>query len=82
MQANDIKRFIETGLPGARAEVKGDDGTHFEAVVVCQAFSGKSLLEQQRMVYAALGDHMRSDIHALSMRTYTPEQWAATQGDE
>lgn len=82
MQASDIKHLIETGLPGARAEVKGDDGTHFEAVVVCPAFAGKSLLEQQRMVYAALGDHMRSDIHALSMRTYTPEQWAATRSGE
>ncbi|MDE2089401.1 MAG: BolA/IbaG family iron-sulfur metabolism protein [Gammaproteobacteria bacterium] len=82
MQARDIKHLIETGLPGAWAEVKGDDGTHFEAVVVCRAFAGKSLLEQQRMVYAALGDRMHSDIHALSMRTYTPEQWAAKQGGE
>jgi len=74
MDPHAIKNMIEDGLPGAQAEVKGDDGTHFEAVVVCAAFAGKSMLEQHRMVYATLGDNMQSAIHALSMRTLTPDQ--------
>jgi acid stress-induced BolA-like protein IbaG/YrbA len=54
----------------------GDDGTHFEAVLVSSAFLGKSRVQQHQLVYAALGDRMREEIHALSMQTYTPEQWA------
>jgi acid stress-induced BolA-like protein IbaG/YrbA len=56
--------------------VLGDDGTHFEAVIVSAAFVGKGMVQQHQMVYAALGDRMRAEIHALSMKTYTPEQWA------
>jgi len=68
-----IKQWIEQGLPGARADVEGD-GHHFEAVIVAAAFTGKSLVEQHQMVYRALGDRMRQEIHALSMRTLTPDQ--------
>jgi len=57
-------------------KVMGDDGTHFEAVLVSSAFLGKSRVQQHQLVYAALGDRMREEIHALSMQTYTPEQWA------
>jgi acid stress-induced BolA-like protein IbaG/YrbA len=57
-------------------KVLGDDGTHFEAVLVSAAFLGKSRVQQHQLVYAALGDRMREEIHALSMQTYTPEQWA------
>ncbi len=74
MQCEDIKRLIETGIPGSEASVTGD-GTHFEASVVAAAFEGKSMLEQHRMVYATLGDRMQSEIHALSIRSYTPRQW-------
>jgi acid stress-induced BolA-like protein IbaG/YrbA len=76
MQPEEIARLIEAGLPGARAEVSGD-GTHFEAIVISEAFQGKRLLEQHRMVYATLGDRMHSAIHALSLRTFTPEEWTA-----
>ncbi len=76
MQADEIKRMIEAGIPGCEARVSGD-GTHFEADVVSAAFGGKSLLEKHRMVYATLGDGMRGGaIHALSIRPYTPEEWA------
>jgi len=75
MQSEEIQAMIERGLPGAEVQVSGD-GRHFDAVVISQAFAGKSLLEQHRMVYAALGDKMGGDIHALTMRTYTREQWA------
>lgn len=73
MQPEDIKHLIEQGLPGARAEVAGD-GHHFEAVIVAKQFAGKSMLQQHQMVYAALGDKMRAEIHALSLRTLTPDQ--------
>lgn len=75
MQADDIKRMIEAGLPECTAQV-GGDGTHFEAVVVTAAFAGKTLLEKHRMVYATLGDGMRGAIHALSIRAFTPDEWA------
>ena len=77
MRAEDVKSLIESGLPDARATVSGD-GDHFEAVVVCAAFEGRKLLEQHRMVYATLGERMHNEIHALSMRTFTPDQWAAS----
>lgn len=64
----EIKQWIEQGLPGAKAEVTGD-GAHFEATVICAAFAGKNMLAQHRMVYDALGDKMKSTIHALSLRT-------------
>lgn len=70
----DVKRWIEAGLDDSSAEVVGD-GRHFEAVVISPEFSGKMMLEQHRMVYSGLGDKMQV-IHALSLRTYTPEQWA------
>lgn len=76
MQAQDIQRLIEERLPGARAMVRGDDGVHFEATVISEAFAGQSLLQQHRLVYAALGGRMeREEIHALSLKTYTPEAW-------
>ena len=64
----NIKQWIEAGLPNAKAEVTGD-GVHFEATVICAAFAGKNMLAQHRMVYEALGDKMKQDIHALSLRT-------------
>ncbi len=74
MQSEDIKQMIEQGLAGARADVSGD-GQHFEAIVVSDAFAGKTMIQQHQLVYKALGDKMKSEIHALSLRTYTPEQW-------
>ena len=61
-------------MPGSSVDVDGD-GTHFEAVIVSGAFNGKTLLERHQMVYKALGDAMKERIHALSLKTYTPEQW-------
>ena len=71
----DIKDWIEANLPGARAEVSGD-GRHFDATVIYAGFAGKSRVQQQQMVYGALGDKMKVEIHALSMRTLTPESEA------
>jgi acid stress-induced BolA-like protein IbaG/YrbA len=74
MTNEEIKRLIEAGLPDSEAYVDGD-GTHFVAKVVCDAFGGQSPVKQHRMVYAALGDSMRSAIHALSIQTYTKDEW-------
>ncbi len=52
------------------------DGEHFEAIIVSNEFAGKSRVQQHQVVYRALGDRMKSEIHALSMKTFTPEQWA------
>lgn len=70
MKASDIKQLIEQGLPGADVNVLGDDGQHFEAIVISTAFTGKSLIEQHRMVKATLGDKFSSgELHALSLKT-------------
>ena len=70
-----IKKLIELGLPGADVEVEGEDGTHFSAIIVCKLFSGKNMLQQHRMVHKVLGDKLGKDIHALSFKTFTPEEY-------
>ncbi len=74
MDAATIQRMIEQGLPGSQAAVQGADGVHFEARVVCAAFQGKLPLARHRMVYATLGEHMGGAIHALALKTLTPEE--------
>ena len=74
MDAETIRKLIESGLPGARADVQGDDGVHFEATVVADAFRGKLPLARHRMVYATLGTLMGNEIHALSLKTLTPAE--------
>ena len=74
MNADTIRQLIESGLPGARVDVRGDDGVHFEATVVCAAFAGKLPLARHRMVYATLGDLMGGAIHALQLKTVTPDE--------
>ena len=68
--------MISAGLPGARVEVSGADGVHFEAVVICPSFAGLPTLKRHRMVYATLGSLMGNEIHALGLRTLTPEESA------
>ena len=80
-RAEDIQRIIQQGLPGAVVKVRGEDGQHFEAVIVSPEFAGKSLVQQHQLVYRALGANMQdSIIHALSFRTLTPEQAVAERG--
>ena len=76
MDAEIIQKLIETGLPGAKAQVQGDDGVHFEATVVSEAFRGKLPLARHRLVYATLGELMGGAIHALALKTVTPEEQA------
>ena len=73
---SSIEQSIRTGLDCTHLEVQGD-GAHFEAVVVSPAFAGASRVKRHQLVYAALGGRMKEEIHALSMKTFTPEEWAA-----
>ncbi|MDE2197074.1 MAG: BolA/IbaG family iron-sulfur metabolism protein [Gammaproteobacteria bacterium] len=75
MNPADIERLIVQGLPAAQVRVQSDDGTHFEAVIVSPEFTGKRLLARHQMVYATLGERMGREIHALSLRTLTPQEW-------
>ena len=69
-----LKSYIAAGLECAHLEVEGD-GQHFSAIIVSDAFAGKRQVARHQLVYAALGDRMREEIHALSMKTLTPEEF-------
>lgn len=69
-----VKSYIAAGLDCSHLEVEGD-GQHFNALIVSPAFAGKRLIQRHQLVYAALGDRMREEIHALSMKTLTPEEF-------
>ena len=73
----DVRGYIESGLDCRHLEVEGD-GRHFFATIVSAEFEGTSRVARQRRVYRALGDRMREQIHALSMKTLTPAEWAQT----
>lgn len=75
--AQRIQDLLEENLPDCQAIVldPANDGQHFQAEVASPAFVGKTPIQQHRLVYGALGDHMREDIHALQLRTFTPDQW-------
>ncbi len=79
MQPEAIRELIQAALPDAQVQVLGDDGVHFEALIVSEAFRGKLPLARHRMVYAALGERMGGEIHALSLRTLTPDEAGAAR---
>jgi len=76
LSASQLEGYITEHLACDYIKVLGDDGTHFEALIVSPAFEGKSMIKQHQLVYAALGDRMRAEIHALSMKTYSPQKWS------
>lgn len=76
LTAAEVKTYIMQGLACEHVQVLGDDGQHFEAIIVSPQFEGKNMVQQHQLVYQALGDRMRAEIHALSMRTFTPAAWA------
>ncbi len=80
MTPAEIEQLIMQGLPDAQTRVSSDDGTHFEALVIAAAFNGKRPLLRHQMVYLTLGERMGRDIHALSLRTMTPDEWRQQQG--
>lgn len=79
MDKTEIERRIRQSLPGADVQVEGDDGAHFQARIISAGFEGKRTLERHKMVYQTLGSAVGKEIHALSLRTMTPEE-AALQG--
>ncbi len=72
---DDVRQYIAQGLECSVLEVEGD-GSHFQALIVSDAFVGKRLIQRHQLVYGALGDRMREEIHALSMKTLTPDEHA------
>ena len=74
--AEELKELLETGLPGAEVKVDGQ-GDHFEAIIISDLFTGKTMVQQHRMIYDLLGDRMQGEIHAMALHTYTPESWSA-----
>lgn len=74
MDSERIEQLIRDGIPDAQVTVSGEDGVHFEAVVVAESFRGQTTIKRHRMVYATLGSLMGNEIHALSLRTLTPEE--------
>ena len=82
LTSQQLESYITQNLACDYIKVQGDDGTHFEALIVSPAFVGKSMVQQHQLVYAALGDRMRAEIHALSMKTLTPEAWAKLSNNQ
>lgn len=79
MTSEYIKQHIEETLPCELVRVEGDDGFHFQALIVSAEFRDKNMIQQHQLVYSALGDKMKQEIHALSLKTLTPEQWSTNQ---
>jgi acid stress-induced BolA-like protein IbaG/YrbA len=74
VSVESVKAGIAGGLACEHLEVLGD-GQHFQALIVSAQFEGKSRVQRHQLVYGALGERMREEIHALSMRTLTPQEW-------
>jgi acid stress-induced BolA-like protein IbaG/YrbA len=79
MNPQDVEQLIRTGMPGAAVKVESDDGTHFSALIVSDAFAGKRALQRHQLVYATLGKLMGNEIHALTIQTHTLAEWQAAQ---
>lgn len=76
MDAEDIKKLIETHLPESIVHVDGEDGRHFTTTVISSLFSGKNRVQKQQLVYSALGHFvLDGTIHAISIKTFTPDEW-------
>jgi acid stress-induced BolA-like protein IbaG/YrbA len=77
MNPTEIAALIEQNLADSQAQVHTDGQGHYEAVVICPAFAGKRSLQRHQMVYSTLGDRVGREIHALALKTFTPEEWRA-----
>ena len=77
MDPREIVALIEQNLNGSKAEVQTDGQGHYEALVICPAFAGKRSLQRHQLVYGTLGERVGRDIHALALKTFTPEEWQA-----
>ncbi len=80
MTPDEIRQRLEQALPGASVQVRSDDNVHFDALVIAPQFDGLRTLQRHQRVYAALGAAVGAEIHALSLDTPTPEEWARRAG--
>jgi acid stress-induced BolA-like protein IbaG/YrbA len=80
MTADEVQQKIQAALPGASVHVRSGDNVHFEALVVAAQFDGLRTIKRHQLVYAALGEAVGGEIHALSLETPTPAEWAARGG--
>lgn len=79
MQPTEIKTLIEKGLEDATVEIFSDDNTHYAALVISPAFAGKRAIARHQMIYRCLGEFMGREIHAMTIRAHTPEEWSELQ---
>jgi acid stress-induced BolA-like protein IbaG/YrbA len=79
MTPETIHQLLQQGLPCSHLQVEGD-GRHFYAIIVSTAFEGLSRVRRHQTVYSSLGDYMQEAIHALSMQTFTPQEWEMQRG--
>ena len=79
MDPIEITKLIEAGLPQAQVQVMSDDNTHYEALIVSDEFVGKRAIARHQLVYQCLGTRMGNEIHAMSIRAYTTDEWASLQ---
>ena len=82
MEPSEIKALIEAGLPKAVVRVQSADNTHYEAVVVAEVFAGKRALQRHQLIYKCLGALMGNEIHAMSIRAHTPDEWREMGSNE
>ncbi len=82
MNPEEITQLIENGIPGATVRVRSGDNTHFEAVIVSDAFAGKRPIARHQLVYGCLGSRMGNEIHALSIHAFTPDEWHERQSGD
>lgn len=82
MQNKDIQTMLSDSLPGAKVMVQSPDGVHFEAVIISDVFQNKRAVERQKIIYAILGPYISNGaIHALSLKTFTMQEWQEKCGD-
>ena len=81
MNKDEIKNVIEKGIDCSHIEVVGDDGAHFEALVISNEFLNLNRVQRHQLVYESLGDLMNEKIHALSLRLYDPSEWDQIKGE-
>ena len=79
MDPNEIASLIEAGLPGSQVEVRTDGQGHYEALVISPDFDGQRSVRRHQLVYETLGDRVGGEIHALALKTFTPEEWQAAK---
>ena len=80
MTADEVQQKIEAALPGATVRVRSDDNVHFAALVIAPQFEGLRTIKRHQLVYASIGEAVGGEVHALSLSTPTPDEWAARRG--